>query len=74
MHGCYYGNIFGWSAWWVEMLVSALAVIFIACLIFRLPGRKRSNPDRRDSLNILKCRLASGEITLEEFEKLKEAL
>ena len=39
--------------------------------IFR---RKPVNPDYRDSLAILKRRLASGEITLEEYEAVKKVL
>jgi len=55
-------------------------VIFLAVavfLIYRL-GRKPQVPhsslDRRDSLEILKIRLASGEISPEEYNKLKSVL
>ena len=40
----------------------------------RLLDSRGSKRDRRDSLDILKCRLASGEITVEEFETLKRYL
>lgn len=52
------------------ILVAALVVYVAIGLI----NRKKCNFDRRDSLEILKRRLASGEITLEEYEKIKSVL
>ena len=39
-------------------------------------GRKspRNTPDHRDSLDILKTRLASGDLSQEEYDKLKKVL
>ncbi len=41
---------------------------------FKKNVEKTSKPKEQDPLNILKLRLAEGEITLEEFEKLKKAI
>lgn len=55
-------------------------ILFLAVavfLIYRL-GRKPQTPtgglDQRDSLEILKARLAAGEISLAEYDKLKSIL
>ena len=76
MHGCFYGNIFGfrWAGWWMEIFLTVLVIVGIVYLVSRLFRRQQSNFDSLDSLDILKRRLASGEITMEEFEKLKRFL
>ena len=80
MHGCFYGNIFGpgyglgWGGWWIEIILTVLVIVGIAYLVFRIFSHQKNNFDRRDSLDILKRRLASGEISLDEFEKLKNVL
>ncbi len=56
------------------MLLAITALVLAVYFIFRLIGRKPCNFDRRDTLNILKRRLASGEITPEEYEKLKNVI
>ncbi len=56
------------------MLLAITVLLLVAYLISRLLTKKRYNFDRRDSLNILKHRLASGEITQEEYEKLKNVI
>ena len=56
------------------MFLTVIVLVLAVCLISRLLTRKRYNFDRRDSLNILKHRLASGEITQEEYEKLKNVI
>jgi len=74
MRGCYFGHAFGWGGWWVELF---LVIMTVACIIYlatRLMGNKKGHFDRRDSLEILKRRLASGEITLEEYENIKKVL
>jgi len=43
-------------------------------LKFKENVEKTSKPKEQDPLNILKLRLSKGEITLEEFEKLKKAI
>ena len=77
MRGCFYGNTFGYGwggGWWIEVILTVLVIVGIACLVFRIFSHQKNNFDRRDSLDILKRRLASGEISLDEFEKLKKVL
>jgi putative membrane protein len=74
MYGCDIGSIMGWGNGLTHMffwlIAISLAVIFLARY---LPQNKRS-ADSFDSLEILKKRLASGEITLDEYEKLKKVI
>ena len=74
MHGCWFGSVFGWGVGAGEMLLSLIIIVLIVCFIIGAFRRKPVNPDYRDSLAILKRRLASGEITLEEFEAVKKVL
>ncbi|ATD81745.1 MULTISPECIES: SHOCT domain-containing protein [Desulfovibrio] len=74
MHTCYFQSFFGWGGGWLGMFLTVIVLVLAVCLISRLLTRKRCNFDRRDSLNILKHRLASGEITQEEYEKLKNVI
>ncbi|WP_374290826.1 SHOCT domain-containing protein [Desulfovibrio desulfuricans] len=52
------------------ILIVSLAAVFIS----RIIPQQKNNMDSADSLSILKKRLASGEISLEEYEKLKNAI
>ncbi|MEG6503120.1 MULTISPECIES: SHOCT domain-containing protein [unclassified Desulfovibrio] len=74
MHTCYFQSFFGWGGGWLGMLLTITVLVLAVWLVSRLLIRKRCNFDRRDSLNILKHRLASGEITQEEYEKLKNVI
>ena len=74
MHSCTFLNFFGWGGGWLGMLLTITVFVLAVWFISRLMLRKRCNFDRRDSLNILKHRLASGEITQEEYEKLKNVI
>lgn len=56
------------------MLLLLMAIVFIVYLLVTALRRKLANLDNRDSLTILKRRLASGEITLQEFETLGKVL
>jgi putative membrane protein len=56
-------------------LVLFLFIIYmIAKLVMSLFSRPNANPDRQDSLTILKNRLAKGEITQEEYSRMREIL
>ena len=62
-------------------LLSLLFLIFIIYLMFSIvrnffPNTRRTSSasDRRDSFKILKNRLAKGEITEEEYQRLQEVL
>jgi putative membrane protein len=74
MHGCSFGRALGWGGWWIEGILCLLAVGAALYLLTRLLGSKSVNRDRRDSLEILKLRLAKGEISLEEYTTLKNVL
>lgn len=74
MHTCNFLGYFGGGGGWIEILIAVTVlalVIYVACRLF---NRKNCNFDRRDTLNILKQRLASGEITQEEYEKIKNVI
>ena len=66
------GGIFFALVW---ILIIALA-ISVASRIFRTrtPNTDAWSQDRIDSLQILKTRFANGEITQEEFIKMKQVL
>lgn len=79
MWGCDYlsfsgglGNGIFMLAW---ILIIALA-IYAAMRIYRTrtPDAAKSSQDRIDSMQILKARFAKGEITQEEFTKMKQIL
>ena len=74
MIGCAYGSIAHWGGGWFGMFALVIIVGVAAYAAARLLDSRGSKRDRRDSLDILKCRLASGEITVEEFETLKRYL
>lgn len=74
MHGCWFGNAFGWGGGSAEILLLLAVIVLIVCWAVGIFRRKPVNPDYRDSLAILKRRLASGEITLEEYEAVKKVL
>lgn len=73
MFGCTlagFGHLGGWFAWPLFLLAGVL----IAWLAIRAFKEKPKNTDRMDSMEILKYRLAKGEITLDEYKTLKSAL
>lgn len=73
MLGCSFSSVMSWSGGQglpgsiLIMLLSGV-LAFYCCTVF-----KRNN-DRRESLEILKKRLATGNISEEEFVKLKQYL
>ena len=72
MYGCDIGSVMGWGNGMTHLIfmIISLAVAFIS----RIFPSQRRNMDYTDSMAILKRRLASGEITLEEYEKLKKSI
>ncbi|MEM2895995.1 MAG: SHOCT domain-containing protein [Candidatus Bathyarchaeia archaeon] len=76
-------GMMGWS-WmpfgWISMLIGTIvALLFIWLIIYGLyyilSGRGRApEPEKRSSLDILKERCAKGEITEEEFKRMKKNL
>lgn len=56
------------------ILLCAAMFILVIYLAVRVYSLKKGVFDRRDSLIILRKRLASGEISIEEYETLKKVL
>lgn len=80
MWGCSSAPFATWGMGWhggIGLLSGLLLVALLAWLAVRAFGPSRTGghgADRRDSLEILKSRLAKGEITLAEFDTLKKVL
>ncbi|MGE4265657.1 MAG: SHOCT domain-containing protein [Desulfovibrio sp.] len=56
-------------------LLLLLLLVYLAVKVFGSRGATRDHAaDRRDSLEILKTRLAKGEINVDEFNTLKNVL
>lgn len=73
MDGCSFSGLFGWHGWpgaVFLLLLVAGGAYGMAWLI----GIGKRQADRRDSLELLKRRLAAGEISLEEFKTLRQYL
>lgn len=76
MHGCGWGLGLGWGGigGWVVVPLLLVAMLAVGWLIVKALAGHGGRRDSRDSLEILKRRLAAGEITVEEFEILKQHL
>ena len=74
MYGCDIGSVMGWGSGMTHLVFMILVVSLAAIFISRMLPQQKRNMDSADSLSILKRRLASGEISLEEYEKLKNAI
>ncbi len=69
----------GWSWWWMGLAMLAnwlLPLLLIALVIWALlPGlRRHAAAGRSDALEVLRQRYARGEVTSEEFRRMKEEL
>ncbi|MTJ91854.1 MAG: SHOCT domain-containing protein [Desulfovibrio sp.] len=74
MYGCDIGSVMGWGNGMTHLIFMILIVSLAVVFISRIMSQQKKNMDSTDSLSILKRRLVSGEITLEEYEKLKNAI
>ncbi len=83
MFGCNYYSGAGFGHWFfgggiVGFFIMALILIIITVLIFKLFKSNQSinseTLDKKDSFEILKIRFAKGEISDQEFQKMKEIL
>lgn len=85
MWGCDYTSLRG--AWWdvvfpwglLSLLMKGVAILLIAYLLIRFfksqeHGLRGPSQDRTDSLAILQSRFARGEISQEEFIKMRQIL
>lgn len=77
MWNCNFGPWAG-GGWMVGHSLTSLVLLVILGLIvwslFRTRRTDCSRSDREDSLEILKTRLAKGELSIEEYQKLKSML
>ena len=82
MWGCNYTGA-GFGHWFfgggiIGFSLTALIIILIAVLVLKVikgsHQKKSQNFDRLDSLMILKSRFAKGELTEQEYKKMKEVL
>ena len=72
--GCEIGNFAHWN-WWVMGGMFMLAGAAVTWLGMVFSKKKNNiNADRLDSMEIIKSRLANGEISIEEFNVLKKIL
>ncbi|WP_338669711.1 SHOCT domain-containing protein [Pseudodesulfovibrio methanolicus] len=82
MFNCNWGFMHGFgSGWGMGGFGSIFNLLFIGVLIYlaykfiqRPPRCSDGRQDRRDSLEILKRRYANGEISAEEFSKMRTVL
>lgn len=70
------GGFFGHGPFGL-LLTALLAIVFVVVLIRlgrALFARDHANRDSHDSLEILRARFARGEISSEEYERMREIL
>ena len=76
MWGCGPKYVGSWSG--TTPVIATIVIVALALCLLRafLPrGRSRGrHADREDSLRILKTRLARGEVSYEEYRRMKEVL
>jgi putative membrane protein len=74
--GCPFGGSGGGFSWWIAVVI-AVAVIVLALVVYLLVRYIRGGSIKKmaeNPLEIAERRYASGEITKEEFEKIKKGL
>ena len=72
--GCEIGNFAHWN-WGVMggmFMLAGAAVTWLGMVFYK--KKNNINADRLDSMEIIKSRLANGEISIEEFNVLKKIL
>jgi putative membrane protein len=78
MMGWGYGGGLGWGLGWLFMILNmALPLIIIGLIawwVFSRTSATRVQSGGNDALEILKARYARGEITAEEYQRIKADL
>lgn len=59
----------GWGMWFWILIIAGFSYLFYTSIL-----QRTDRPTRDDPLEINRIRLARGEITQEEFERIKEIL
>ncbi len=72
MHWGTYG--WGMGLGWIFMIIFWVLVILGIAFLVQATTRGRKGPEQETPLDILKRRYAKGEITREEFERMKDDL
>jgi len=68
----HYGPGYGlWGYGWIFQLI--IVLVFLGVVLWMLSGNKRDHSNKT-ALDILKERLAKGEISLKEYRELKKEL
>lgn len=69
--------LYSWAPWlqFIAMMVIAVAIVWIAVMLYRHWNQPQPAPRKAESaLEIIQLRLAKGELTPEEYAKLKNDL
>lgn len=72
MMGWYGGMMNGWGLGWIIQLLIIVLFIYLIVMIIKKSNSQSHHEDRSDA--ILKERFAKGEITEEEYKKMKKTL
>ena len=74
MHWDYgWGMVFGFG--WIAIIIFwVLLILGIVCLVKMIAGGSKKEGKEETAIDILKIRYAKGEISKEEFEKIKDDL
>lgn len=73
MFACDFTGFAHWGGWFSGALFFGAGML-VTYFLLRAKKTKPLNSDRIDSMEILKVRLARGDITLKEYSTLKAAL
>lgn len=85
MHGYYWGHrgmagvggmhyAYSPLGFWMMISLMVLVVVAIVLLIIGMRKRQSSHLENSEALDIVKRRYADGELSLEEFKKMKKDL